>query len=166
MKKIMFCLALLLVGVTLSAQQPQYTVEQRQEMLLQPAYLANWVGASFFTRSAIEGDLQLTPVTYEGGKVFYNLPKTAISVEYSGDTEVCVEIAFRLFGVHALDYLKELTTYGYKLFRSKKATVVQSDMGITDGVIKIYKVRVAGGYSVCEVVSGKYTSFTFYRSQQ
>lgn len=63
--------------------------EERCEKLLTPEYLANWVGASFFTKENIEKDCGVYPSAYSGGKCFitflnvlllWSSPKTSKSV--------------------------------------------------------------------------------------
>ena len=138
----------------------------RCDTLLTIPYLANWVGASFFTKDNIERDLNIDPVGYSGGLVLYNFPKCGVSMEFSGENEVCTELSFRLYGEDGMQMKKELLAYGYTLVEKKKDLVAENNfMDMQYGTHSIYKCKLKnGGYSVCELVEGPAFMFTFYRS--
>ena len=158
-------LCVIVLGIVSAFAQVSYSVEQRRDMVMQPAYLANWVGADFFTRSSIEKDLSISPVTFQKGIVFYDLPKATVGLKFMGVKNVCVEFSFWLFGTEALDFKDNLVKYGYTL-KSEKEMIITDEGGSSKGILQVYKFRLRDGYSTCEVLSGLYTSFTFYRSQK
>lgn len=140
---------------------------ERAEMLMTPQYLANWVGASFFTKDNIENDLGIVPMAYNGGVVFYDLPKCNVGMEFAGAEKVCVEISFRLFGEEAYEFIDQMRAYGYVEQGSSKDLVAENNFqSLTNGRRTIYKCRLKnGGYSVCTVLEGQAVMFDFIRSK-
>ena len=141
--------------------------EERCEKLLTPEYLANWVGASFFTKESIEKDCGVYPTAYSGGKVFYDFPKCPVTMEFTEDKQVCIYLSFRLFGEDGYNFRKELINYGYKLHSKSNALVAENNFGdLTNGKVSIYKYTLKnGGYSVCQITEGQAFMFEFYRSK-
>lgn len=138
----------------------------RCDTLLTIPYLANWVGASFFTKDNIERDLNIDPVGYSGGLVLYNFPKCGVSMEFSGAEEVCTELSFRLYGEEGMQMKKDLLEYGYALVEKKKDLIAENNFrDMQYGTHSVYKCKLKnGGYSVCELLEGQAFMFTFYRS--
>lgn len=142
--------------------------QEKCEKLLTPEYLANWVGASFFTKESIENDCDVYPSAYSGGKVFYNFPKCPVTMEFTEDKQVCIYLSFRLFGEDGYNFRKELINYGYKLRSKSDALVAENNFGdLTNGKVYIYKCALKyGGYSVCQITEGQAFMFEFYRSKK
>lgn len=142
--------------------------QEKCEKLLTPEYLANWVGASFFTKESIENDCDVYPSAYSGGKVFYNFPKCPVTMEFTEDKQVCIYLSFRLFGEDGYNFRKELINYGYKLRSKSDALVAENNFGdLTNGKVSIYKCALKnGGYSVCQITEGQAFMFEFYRSKK
>lgn len=142
--------------------------QEKCEKLLTPEYLANWVGASFFTKENIENDCDVYPSAYSGGKVFYNFPKCPVTMEFTEDKQVCIYLSFRLFGEDGYNFRKELINYGYKLRSKSDALVAENNFGdLTNGKVSIYKCALKnGGYSVCQITEGQAFMFEFYRSKK
>ena len=142
--------------------------EERCEKLLTPEYLANWVGASFFTKENIEKDCGVYPSAYSGGKVFYNFPKCPVTMEFTEDKQVCIYLSFRLFGEDGYNFRKELINYGYKLRSKSEAVVAENNFGdLTNGKVSMYKCALKnGGFSVCQITEGQAFMFEFYRSKK
>lgn len=142
--------------------------EERCEKLLTPEYIANWVGASFFTKESIEKDCGVYPSTYSGGKVFYNFPKCPVTMEFTEDKQVCIYLSFRLFGEDGYNFRKELINYGYKIRTKSDALVAENNFGdLTNGKVSLYKCALKnGGYSVCKITEGQAFMFEFYRSKK
>lgn len=142
--------------------------EERCEKLLTPEYLANWVGASFFTKENIEKDCGVYPSAYSGGKVFYNFPKCPVTMEFTEDKQVCIYLSFRLFGEDGYNFRKELINYGYKLRSKSEALVAENNFGdLMNGKVSIYKCALKnGGFSVCQITEGQAFMFEFYRSKK
>ena len=140
--------------------------KSRCDTLLTIPYLANWVGASFFTKDNIERDLNIDPVGYSGGLVLYNFPKCGVSMEFSGVEEVCTELSFRLYGEEGMQMKKDLLEYGYTLVEKKKDLIAENNFrDMQYGTHSVYKCKLKnGGYSVCELLEGQAFMFTFYRS--
>lgn len=112
--------------------------QEKCEKLLTPEYLANWVGASFFTKESIENDCDVYPSAYSGGKVFYNFPKCPVTMEFTEDKQVCIYLSFRLFGEDGYNFRKELINYGYKLRSKSDALVAENNFGdLTNGKVYI-----------------------------
>lgn len=163
MKKVILLFVSILLIANVSAQGG-YSVEERQSMFLKPEYLANWVGASFLTREALERDLEISPITYQSGMVFYDLNGRNIGVKFEDTKHVCVELSFRLFGTDALKFKDEMIAYGYELQDEHKSAVLTEEY-ITAGSLQIYRKRLKDGYSICEVINGQSVMFTFYRKK-
>ena len=142
--------------------------QEKCEKLLTPEYLANWVGASFFTKENIENDCDVYPSAYSGGKVFYNFPKCSVTMEFTEDKQVCIYLSFRLFGEDGYNFRKELINYGYKLRSKSDALVAENNFGdLTNGKVSVYKCALKnGGYSVCQITEGQAFMFEFYRSKK
>lgn len=136
--------------------------------MLTPEYLANWVGASFFTKENIEKDCGVYPSAYSGWKVFYNFPKCPVTMEFTEDKQVCIYLSFRLFGEDGYNFRKELINYGYKLRSKSEALVAENNFGdLMNGIVSIYKCALKnGGFSVCQITEGQAFMFEFYRSKK
>ena len=147
-------------------EQAAQRERSRCDTLLTIPYLANWVGASFFTKDNIERDLNVDPVGYSGGLVLYNFPKCGVSMEFSGAEEVCTELSFRLYGEEGMQMKKDLLEYGYTLVEKKKDLIAENNFrDMQYGTHSVYKCKLKnGGYSVCELLEGQAFMFTFYRS--
>lgn len=142
--------------------------EERCKKLLTPEFLANWVGASFFTKENIEKDCGVYPIAYSGGKVFYDFPKCPVTMEFTEDKQVCIYLSFRLFGEDGYNFRKELVNYGYKPRSKSNALVAENNFGdLTNGKVSVYKCALkSGGYSVCQITEGQSFMFEFYRSKK
>ncbi|MBF1581502.1 hypothetical protein [Prevotella sp.] len=140
----------------------EYTV--RQELLLTPPYLSTFVGAPFFTKDNIEKDCGVIPAAYQGGKVFYNFYRCPISIEYNS-VDVGISLSFRLFGEDGYKLRKQLLEYGYMQVKVSNVTTFEDDF-IGSGVRRVLKLKLKGGkgFSVCEIIEGKATMFTFYKT--
>ena len=141
-------------------------VQERREKLLTPEYLANWIGASFFTKENIEKDCAVYPIAYSGGKIFYDFPQSPVTMEFTDATHVCVYVSFRLFGNDGYQYRTKLLNFGYKLKSKSNALVAENNFGdLTNGKVSVYKYALKkGGYSVCKITEGQSFMFEFYRS--
>lgn len=142
--------------------------DERCNKLLTPQYLANWVGASFFTKENIEKDCGVSPIAYNGGNVFYDFPKCPVTMEFEDTYNVCVSLSFRLFGEDGINMKKALIAYGYK-FQSKSEDLIAENnfMDLQVGKRSIYKFKLKqGGYSICIITEGQAMMFTFYRSKR
>ena len=142
--------------------------EERCNELLTPQYLANWVGTSFFTKEQIEKDCGVSPIAYNGGKVFYDFPKCPVTMEFEDTNNVCVELSFRLFGEDGYNMKKSLIAYGYKLQGKSEDLIAENNfMDLQIGKRSTYKLKLKqGGYSICIVTEGQAMMFTFYRSNR
>lgn len=142
--------------------------EERCDELLTPQYLANWVGASFFTKEQIEKNCGVFPIAYNGGKVFYDFPKCPVTMEFEDTHNVCIELSFRLFGEDGYNMKKALIAYGYKLQSKSEDLIAENNfMDLQIGKRSIYKLKLKeGGYSICVVTEGQAMMFTFYRSNR
>lgn len=140
---------------------------QRQDMLLTPEYLANWVGMGNFTKENIENDCHVYPVGYQGGKVFYDFRKCPVTMEYAGPNDVCVELSFRLYGEDGYNFKKDLINFGYKLVKTEKSFVTENDfLDAGFGKCGTYKCKLKnGGYSTCTILEGQAFMFTFNRTK-
>ena len=140
---------------------------QRQDMLLTPEYLANWVGMSNFTKENIENDCHVVPVGYQGGKVFYDFRKCPVTMEYAGSNNVCIELSFRLYGEDGYNFKKDLINYGYKIVKTEKAFVTENDfLDAGFGKCETYKCMLKNGdYSTCTILEGQAFMFTFNRTK-
>lgn len=152
---------------SVSCLKSKSVYEERSNELLTPQYLANWVGASFFTKEQIEKDCGVSPIAYNGGKVFYDFPKCPVAMEFEDTHNVCIELSFRLFGEDGYNMKKSLIAYGYKLQSESKDLIAENNfMDLQSGKISIYKLKLKqGGYSICIIVEGQAVMFTFYRSK-
>lgn len=142
--------------------------EERSNKLLTPQYLANWVGASFFTKEQIEKDCGISPIAYNGGKIFYDFPKCPVTMEFEDTHNVCIELSFRLFGEDGYNMKKALIAYGYKLQSKSEDLIAENNfMNLQVGKRSTYKLKLKqGGYSICIITEGQAMMFTFYRSKQ
>lgn len=140
---------------------------ERRKLLLTPPYLANWVGASFFTKENIEKDCDVRPVAYHGGSVMYSFPLCGVTMEFEDTHHVCVELSFRLFGKMGYDMKKDLIEYGYKLQSQSKDLIAENNFSdLTEGRRSVYKCKLDhGGYSTCIILEGQAMMFTFYRTK-
>ena len=136
----------------------------RQELMLTPPYLASFIGADFFTKENIENDCGVSPMAYEGGKVYDDLSKCPIAIEYN-TKDVGISVSFRLFGEDAFVLKKQLLEYGYTQVSVGKVTLLETDY-VGTGVRRVLKRKVAGGFSVCEIVEGRAMTFTVYRTKK
>ena len=142
-------------------------IEERREKLLTPEYLANWVGASFFTKDNIEKDCDVYPMAYSGGKVFYDFPQCPVTMEFADHPQVCIYVSFRLFGEDGYKFRTQLLNFGYKLKSKSNALVAENNFGdLTNGKVSVYKYALkSGGYSVCKITEWQAFMFEFYRSK-
>ncbi len=141
---------------------------ERQNMLLTPEYLANWVGASFFTKESIESDCNVLPAAYNGGYVFYDFDKCPVTMEFDDKTHVCTEISFRLFGEDGYQMKTDLINYGYQLKSKSRGDLIAENtfQNLQTGTTSIYKVKLKnGGYSTCRITEGQAMMFTFTRTK-
>ena len=142
-------------------------IYERREKLLTPEYLANWVGASFFTKENIEKDCDVYPMAYSGGKVFYDFPQCPVTMEFADQPQVCIYVSFRLFGEDGYRFRTQLLNFGYKLKSKSNALVSENNFEhLTNGKVSIYRYALKnGGYSVCKITEGHAFMFEFYRSK-
>lgn len=142
--------------------------EKRCDELLTPQCLANWVGASFFTKERIEKDCGVSPIAYNGGKVFYDFPKCPVTMEFEDTHNVCVELSFRLFGEDGYNMKKALIAYGYKVQNISDDLIAENNFrNLQMGKRSMYKYKLKeGGYSICIITEGQAMMFTFYRSNR
>lgn len=150
------------------ADSIRYAYRERQNMLLTPEYLANWVGASFFTKESIEADCEVSPITYNGGHVFYDFSKCPVTMEFDDKTHVCIEISFRLFGEEGYQMKTDLINYGYQLKSKSRGDLVAENnfQNLQTGTTSIYKFKLKnGGYSTCRITEGQAMMFTFTRTK-
>lgn len=153
---------------SVSRLKSESVYEERCNELLTPQYLANWVGASFFTKEQIEKDCGVSPIAYNGGKVFYDFPKCPVTMEFEDTNNVCVELSFRLYGEDGYNMKRSLITYGYKLQNKSEDLIAENNfMDLQVGKRSTYKLKLKqGGYSICIVTEGQAMMFTFYRSNR
>ena len=150
------------------ADSVRYAYRERQNMLLTPEYLANWVGASFFTKESIEKDCEVSPVAYNGGYVFYDFSKCPVTMEFDDKTHVCIEISFRLFGEDGYQMKSDLIDYGYELKSKSHGDLIAENnfQNLQTGTTSIYKLKLKnGGYSTCRITEGQAMMFTFNRTK-
>lgn len=150
------------------ADSIRYAYRERQNMLLTPEYLANWVGASFFTKESIEKDCDVSPVAYNGGYVFYDFYKCPVTMEFDDKTHVCIEISFRLFGEDGYQMKTDLINYGYQLKSKSRGDLIAENnfQNLQTGTTSIYKIKLKnGGYSTCRITEGQAMMFTFTRTK-
>ena len=135
---------------SLSRLKSKSVYEEHCNELLTPQCLANWVGASFFTKEQIENDCGVSPIAYNGGKVFYDFPKCPVTMEFEDTHNVCVELSFRLFGEDGYNMKKALVTYGYKLQSKSEDLIAENNfMDLQLGKRSTYKLKLKqGGYSI------------------
>ena len=142
---------------------------EHQEMLLTPEYLANWIGASFFTKESIEKDCCVEPMAYNGGLIMYDFSKCPVSMAFDDASNVCVEISFRLFGEDGYQMKRDLINYGYKLqSKSTGDLIIENNFqNVQTGTTSIYKCKLKnGGYSTCRITEGQAMMFTFFRTKK
>ncbi len=142
--------------------------QEMQNKLLTLECLANNVGASFFTKEKIEADYEVSPITYNGGHVFYDFPKCPVTMEFDDKTHVCTEISFRLYGEDGYWMKSDLINYGYQLkSKSRDNLIIENNFwNVQTGPISIYKCRLKnGGYSTCRITEGQAMMFTFTRTK-
>lgn len=150
------------------ADSVRYAYIEKQNMLLTPEYLANWVGASFFTKESIESDCNVMPAAYNGGYVFYDFSKCPVTMEFDDKTQVCVEISFRLFGEDGYRMKSDLIDYGYQLKSKTRGDLIAENnfQNLQTGTTSIYKLKLKnGGYSTCRITEGQAMMFTFTRTK-
>ena len=145
-------------------EQQDFTVaKSRQDMLLTPPYLSNWIGASNFTKDNIENDCMVEPIAYNRGYVYYSFSKCPVGIEYNS-IGVGISMTFRLFGEDAYDFKRSLIEYGYKLSSKKQVMLAENNFGdVGRGVKSVYRLPRKNGVSICEIVEGQAMMFTFYR---
>lgn len=141
---------------------------EHRELLLTPPYLANWVGASFFTKENIEKECDVSPVAYNGGAVMYSFPLCGVTMEFEDSHHVCVELSFRLYGEMGYNMKKALIEYGYKLQSKSKDLIAENNFSdLTEGRRSVYKCKLEnGGYSTCIILEGQAMMFTFFRTKE
>ena len=103
-------------------------------------------------------------MAYEGGKVYYDFNKCPITIEYN-TKDVGISVSFRLFGEDAFTLKKQLLEYGYTQVSVGKVTLLETDY-VGAGVRRVLRHKVAGGFSVCEIVEGRAMTFTIYRTKK
>lgn len=141
---------------------------EKQNLLLTPEYLANWVGASFFTKESIENDCNVRPAAYNGGSIFYDFSKCPVTMTFDEASNVCTEISFRLFGEDGYQMKRDLIDYGYKLIKKTTGDLIIENnfYDVQTGTTSIYKYKLKqGGYSTCRITEGQAMMFTFYRTK-
>ena len=148
-----------------SEQQVEAVKTARRAALLTPKYLANLVGANFFTKDNIENDCGVYPAAYSGGKVFYAFDNCYVGIEYNS-MNVGISLSFRLFGEDGYNFKNQLIKYGYVVVRRKSMTIFESDYTGRGTLIVMKKKLKVGGYSVCELLKGQFMMFEFYRARK
>ena len=146
----------------------RYAYRERQNKILTPEYLANWIGASFFTKESIEHDCEVMPAAYNGGYVMYDFYKCPVSMEFDDESHVCIEISFRLFGEDGYQMKSDLINYGYQLkSKSRGDLIIENNFqNVQTGTSSIYKYKLKnGGYSTCRITEGQAMMFTFTRTK-
>jgi len=146
----------------------RYAYRERQNKILTPEYLANWIGASFFTKESIEHDCEVMPAAYNGGYVMYDFYKCPVSMEFDDESHVCIEISFRLFGEDGYQMKRDLINYGYQLkSKSRGDLIIENNFqNVQTGTSSIYKYKLKnGGYSTCRITEGQAMMFTFNRTK-
>ena len=148
-----------------SIEQVEKVKAARRAALLTPEYLANWVGANFFTKDNIENDCGVDPTAYSGGKVFYAFDNCYVGIEYNS-MNVGISLSFRLFGEDGYNFENRLLKFGYVVVRRKPMTVFEGSY-TGNGTLLVMKKRLKlGGYSVCELLEGQSMMFEFYRTRK
>lgn len=148
-----------------SIEQVNKVKATRRAALLTPSYLANWIGASFFTKDNIENDCGVEPTAYSGGKVFYDFGNCFVGIEYNA-MNVGISLSFRLFGEDGYKFKTQLIKFGYVVVRRKPMTVLEGSYAGRGTLLVMKKRLKVGGYSVCELLEGQSMSFEFYRTQK
>jgi hypothetical protein len=155
---------------SLSAKQDSIYEEQirRCNKLLTPEYLANWIGASFFTKEYIENDCGIEPSAYNGGYVMYSFPMCGVTMDFEDTNNVCVELSFRLFGEDGYNMKEKLIAYGYKLQNQSRELIAENNFeNLQTGKRSVYKCKLkTGDYSTCIIIEGQAMMFTFYRTSK
>lgn len=94
--------------------QEQRKYAERQQMLLTPEYYTNWIGATFFTISSIENDLDVRPIRIINETNFYEFESCFVGMR-ANEKGVITQMTFRLYGDVAEDFLQKALDYGYKV---------------------------------------------------
>ena len=174
MKKVILLFLLGVISYDINAQSKIVTKQEfdsdsllqlRRIEFLKPAFIANFIGTSFATKTKLENDLQLVCIGSSDGIIFYNVNGNNIGLLYfkGKKEEVCIELSLRLFGEEGAQYEALLIKNGFVL-RTKKQTSnleLEGDLSsqVRSGSVRIYKKDDV----VCEVIEGSYLSFSFYR---
>ena len=126
------------------------------------------LGRCFFLhQSSIEEELGITPVAFNGGYVMYDFPLCGVTMQFSGRSQVCTELSFRLYGEDGWNMKQQLLNYGYKLQSKSEDLIAENNFGdLQTGTRSVYKVKLnSGDYSTLVLVEGQAFMFTFYRSR-
>lgn len=123
-----FILAVMLVvSITSMAQVPS-SAQEKRAALLTPEYYTNWLGASFFTISTIEKELEVTPVQILDLTFFYDFGICFVGME-TNEKGVITQMTLRLYGEEADNFVKKALDYGYEKVGKGKDVNVRSNTG-------------------------------------
>lgn len=149
------------------------TPQEKREAILTPQYYTNWLGASFFTISTIEKELEVTPVRIVGLTFFYDMGKCFVGME-AIENGVVVQMTLRLYGEMATDFIQEAVDYGYEYVAKGKDVNVRSNTGkllpdVYDTSVKRYRKTTNNGNVYMEVsTSGRFANeyeISIYRAK-
>lgn len=115
------------LSIGASAQAPQ-SAEEKRAALLTPEYYTNWIGASFFTISTIEKELDVTPVQILDLTFFYDFGNCFVGME-ANEMGVITQMTLRLFGGEAGEFINKAKEYGYKEIGKGKDLNIRSNTG-------------------------------------
>lgn len=144
------------------AQVPADAGEKRAA-LLTPEYYTNWIGASFFTISTIEKELDVTPVQVIDLTFFYDFGSCFVGME-ANEKGVITQMTLRLFGDDALAFVEQAIDYGYKNAGKGQNLNVRSNTGkivpelYDTNVIKYRKATENGNVYIDVSNSGRYAN--------
>lgn len=135
----------------------------KRAALLTPEYYTNWIGASFFTISTIEKELDVTPVQVIDLTFFYDFGSCFVGME-ANKKGVITQMTLRLFGDDALAFVEKAIDYGYKNAGKGQNLNVRSNTGkivpelYDTNVIKYRKTTENGNVYMDVSNSGRYAN--------
>lgn len=142
-------------------------LNQKRKNFLNPSYICNTIGIGMpnSLKDNIERNLEINIAAHRGGVDFYDLGDVFMGLRYGGQSMICIEISFRLFGDEAKDYESLLKKKGFILKSKKKTTNLELESDMTsqllDGELRVYGKNDV----ICKVMDGSFISFTFYRGK-
>ena len=149
MKKIIVFLIATLFSTIIFAQ---VTLKEKRTAFLTPPYYTNWIGADFLTISTVEAEFEVTPAQIVGLTFFYDFGDCFVGME-ANEQGVVIQLAIRLFGSRATNFIQEAIDYGYELIGNGENLNVRSNTkeilpDVYESNVKVYR-KVTNHGNVC-----------------